>query len=301
MSIPSTSRSSTIDKQPQHAHISQHAWTAALAAVSPAGSAPHVWLDVGASWRSLTTWDLEWNASLVVVGVDALRSNLDDYRQTNNPRFLKVDGACSSSAAPTVTFYKHASWTCGSLLPTRADGPKLGRGRQACTGDVPKEITVRQFSLRKLLGRMRALGAGRIELLKIDVQGSEFDCLSSGGDELLSVDNILLEVQDVSNTSSLLMYDGAKGLAELDPLLASRGFSRQYCEWNRWARNVREMNCLYSNTRVGDGVATWMWATGNSKRNSSMVSYARERPKGFFDLVNALRTSGDAGARVAKS
>ena len=163
-------------------------------------------------------------------------------------------GACSSSAAPTVTLFTSTRrGRVGVYCRREPTGGKLRRGGEACAGDVPKEITVRQFSLRKLLGRMRALGAGRIELLKIDVQGSEFDCPSSGGDELMSVDNILLEVQDVSNTSSLLMYDGRQGkLGRARPAARQPRLPPcQYCEWNRWARNVREMTCLYSNTRVG--------------------------------------------------
>lgn len=112
------------------------------------------------------------------------------------------------------------------------------------------------------------------------------------------VDNILLEVQDVRNTSRLQMYDGAASLTELDPTLAYRGFRRQYCEWNRWAEQVREMNCLYSNTRSNAPRRSgWLWASGNSQRARSMVSYSHERP-GHLNVAHSLRTSSDAGARV---
>ena len=113
------------------------------------------------------------------------------------------------------------------------------------------------------------------------------------------MDNILLEVQDVRNSSHLHVYEGAATLAELDPLLASRGFRRQYCEWNRWAKNVREINCLYANVAVAAGskATEWLWATGNSLRARSMVSYGPEPPR-HMDLVRRLKTSADAGARV---
>ena len=54
------------------------------------------------------------------------------------------------------------------------------------------------------------------------------------------IDNILLEVQDVRGPSPLQMYEGSASLLEIDPFLERRGFRRQYCEWNRWGKSVRE-------------------------------------------------------------
>ena len=107
---------------------------------------------------------------------------------------------------------------------------------------------------------------------------------------------MLLEVQDVPPSSPLAMYDGAPTLPALDALMAQHGFSRQYCEWNRWVTYYRELNCFYANARRAG--STWLWATGNSQRAKSMVSYARDVPP-FLDLVRQTRTSNaSVGARV---
>lgn len=166
------------------------------AATASADGAPlRVWIDVGTSYRSLATWDLENNSSLVVVGADALRSNLEHAKQSTNARFIRVEGACSAMPATTLTFNVHASPTCGSLLPTSSRAPALGAGRDACTGDTPRAVQVPVFRLGGLVHRIRTLFPRDhvIELLKIDIQGSELDCLRSGGAELSHVRSVLLK------------------------------------------------------------------------------------------------------------
>ena len=165
--------------------ISQAQWASAINTVRPKGMAPTVWVDIGTSFRSLASWDVESNTSLLVIGVDALRTNLEDHRQAASKRFVRVEGACSASGKEgRITFYKHRSPTCGTLLATRDSGPVLGTGGDACTGDVPKQLIVRQFTLRNLLSRIRALANLRVQLLKIDIQGSG---ASAGLDPLFGV------------------------------------------------------------------------------------------------------------------
>ena len=89
-------------------------------------------------------------------------------------------------------------------------------------------------------------------------------------------------------------YEGAPKLATLDSYLYAHGFRRQYCEWNRWMWRFREMNCLYANRALG---GTWLWATGNSRKADSMVSYAQHMPP-FVDLVRHLLTSNFTGERL---
>ena len=165
---------------------------AALAAVSSKTNLT-VWVDLGTSYRSLATWDLEHNRSLVVIAVEALATNLANPQQPSSPRYVKVNGACSSRPVKSATFYAHRSPTCGTLFPTRLAAPTLGDG---CTGDVPHEVSVDVFHLSQLLKRLRLLlpHGQRIELLKMDLQGAELDCLKGAGEELANVDNILLEV-----------------------------------------------------------------------------------------------------------
>ena len=271
--------------------VTQRDWEAAA---STATSAPRVWIDVGTSYRSLTTWDVENNESLVVFGIDALQSNLNDRRQSKSPRFVPVQGACTTAHERNLTFWVHASPTCGSLLQTPPNVPVLGSGSDACTGDRPRAVTVTTFRMSALLRRVFHLtGQKSIELLKIDVQGSELDCLQSAGRALSMVDNVLLEVQDVSNHSRLLLYKGSPRISDLDESLGGVGFDRQYCEWNRWSKPIRELNCLYSNRRAG---SKWLWATGNSQRSRSMVSYATRVPD-FLDWVRQLNTSNFSGTR----
>ena len=205
---------------------------------------PQLWVDIGTSFRTLSKWDLELNASLVVVGVDPRKDNIEHAYQPKTPRFVRIHGACSEGPPGFATFYLHKSPTCGSLHATRKDAPTVGRNKDACIGDVPTPTRVPTFPLRLLL---RQLPAGRrVELLKIDVQGAELACLRSAGTELRRVDNILLEVQDAAHDSRLVMYEDAPTVPELDMLLAAHGHIRQYCEWNVYTKELREINCLYS-------------------------------------------------------
>lgn len=212
-------------------------------------------------------------------------------------RFVRVHGACTEGTPGFVTLNVHKSPTCGSLLPTRADAPAMGLGKDTCTGDVPVPTRVPSFPLRLLLQKMRTL-ARRVELLKIDVQGSELACLRSAAGELRKVDNVLLEVQDADEASGVLMYKGAPTLAQLDELLRDAGLVRQYCEYNRWAEHAREVNCLYTSRHAQ---ARRLWATGNEQPRGPVVSYD-ELPSRFvrpLNFVRALRTSPHAGARIA--
>lgn len=269
----------------------------ALAAVVPSSTPPRVWLDVGTSYKTLSKWDLLHNASLVVVGVDPVQANVESAQHPNTPRFVRVHGACAEGAPGFVTLNMHRSPTCGTLLPTRANAPSMGKGSSACTGDVPTPTRVPSFPLRQLLRKMEHGLARRVELLKIDVQGSELACLRSAGSELRRVDNVLLEVQDADEASGVLMYAGSPTLAQLDALLSEHNLHRQYCEANRWAEQAREINCLYASSHPA---ARRLWATGNEQPRGSIVSYdalpgAFVRPLRF---AQALRTSSRAGARI---
>lgn len=264
-----------------------------------ANSKPTVWLDIGTSYKSLTKWDVLQNSSLVVVGVDPVKANIDHAYQPATPRFVHVHGACTEGPPGHTTFNMHKSPTCGTLLQTRADGPKLGTGNDACTGDVPVPTRVPTFPLRLLLRTMAERFGTRIELLKIDVQGAELGCLRSAEKELRLVDNVLLEVQDADETSGLLMYAGSPSIPQLDDYMRRHFLYRQYCEWNRWGDKAREVNCLYSSTHA---LARRLWATGNFQRGGSIVSY-EPLPAGFVrppHFVKRLRTSNDTGARMGK-
>lgn len=286
--------------------------TFATALSSASTQPPRVWLDIGTSERTLAKWDVTHNTSLIVVGVDPLKANVEHAMQPTTPRFLRVHGACvAEGELRNISLNVHKSPTCASVLPTRRDAPRLGQGRDACTGDVPVPTVVPAFPLHLLLRRMQRLSA-RVELLKIDVQGAELSCLRSGGAELGRVDNVLLEAQDADEGSGLLLYEGSPSIAQLDDFLLVHGLSRQYCEWNIFSKTVREMNCLYSRStgsaggrgRAGPGAgqqSTWLWATGNFQRGGSMVSY--ERTPRFVrapQILTKLRTSSFAGERVGE-
>ena len=281
-----------------------HVWATLLKpqsvirALAEAETPLRVWIDIGTSYRSLATWDLEQNSSLIVVGIDAMRKHLEHREQSKSPRFLPVEGACSAANRDTVTFYAHGSPTCGTMLKTAQGGPAIGSGSWACTGDTPRTLTVPVFHLDKLIHSLRKrLPEHRLEFLKLDVQGAELDCLRSGKAELAHVDNILLEVQDVTTVSKLGLYEGAPGINALDSFLDTVGFRRQYCEWNKFTRQIREINCMYSNVRKTN--VTWLWATGNFKKDRSMVSYGKNgRNYLHLDFVKQLQTATFLGDRM---
>ena len=238
-----------------------------------------VWFDIG-TWKStLTKHDLAQDSGLIVLGLEALASNLNASLQPTTPRFVRVHGACASAQpGETLVFHEHTSPSCGSLLPTHPLAPRVGKGRDTCIGDVPKSLAVRAVPLSLLIERTRAvLRVQRIEFVKIDVQGAELDCLRSAGSALRSIDNILLESQDATEASRLALYQGFGRLPETDAMLAAADghFQREYCEWNHVAKVLREINCLYRNTQHGH--AAWLWATGNrqlvDRRWGSMISY----------------------------
>jgi FkbM family methyltransferase len=269
----------------------------ALAAVRPAAASPRVWLDVGTSFKSLAKFDVLHNMSLVVVGIDPVRANIEHALQPRTPRFVGVHGACAEGPASFAMLNVHRSPTCASLHNTRARGPVVGAGKDACTGDVPVPTRVPTFPLRQLIRRMQRHLAPRIELLKIDVQGAELTCLRSAGSSLKGVDNVLLEVQDAEEGSPLLMYENSPTLLELDTLLAAHGLVRQYCELNAMSIKLREVNCLYSSVALS---ARRLWATGNFQFMHSMVSYARLPYFGHrqMRIANPLRTSTYPGERI---
>uniref|UniRef100_A0A7S2J2G9 Uncharacterized protein n=2 Tax=Haptolina brevifila TaxID=156173 RepID=A0A7S2J2G9_9EUKA len=97
--------------------------------------------------------------------------------------------------------------------------------------------------------------------------------------------------------TGLLMYDGAPTIGEIDAALAASelGFRRQYCEWNRWTRHLREMNCLYSKP-----TSRWLWVTANAQGEKSIVSYDRALPNflRWPALPQTLETSSFAGERI---
>ena len=81
------------------------ALASSAAALSP-GVVPRVWLDIGTSDRTLTKWDVEQNESLVVVGVDILKRNIDhEVSELTWPR----------AAAPCVALVAYSD--CGRSCP----------------------------------------------------------------------------------------------------------------------------------------------------------------------------------------
>jgi FkbM family methyltransferase len=269
-------------------------------AVSEAGPSPRFWLDIGTSHMSLTKWDVERNSSIVVVGVDALRANVEHPNQPRTQRFVRFQGACMSGGSGTTIINVHRSPTCGSILRTNQKAPPVGVGRHTCTGDTPTPTVVPRFPLSALLKRIVPRFARRIELLKIDVQGAELSCLQSAGHWLQQVDNVLLEVQDATQESGMIMYEGAPTIEMLDAALSKSGHERQYCEWNHWMWKWREFNCLYSSK---DPNTTRLWATANWQNDKhSMVSHERYPDFRRFAVVSKpFNTTAWLGARVRPS
>jgi FkbM family methyltransferase len=94
----------------------------------------------------------------------ALASNLRDQSS-----FTTVTQAALGAHDGTTTFYVRDHLEAGSLFPTK-------------NSDQARQVDVLSMSLAKL---MRHLGTERIDLLKLDIEGSEFDVILNTPDDIL--------------------------------------------------------------------------------------------------------------------
>lgn len=284
------------------ATFSNYVSTQLQRAVAHSVAPRRLWIDCGISTESIANNDVHRDASLVLVGVDAVNANLRSRRHAATPRLARIGGACAETAGVGIAaFETHNSPTCGSLLPS--SGMKIGKGKDACIGDMPVTVPVISFPLQMLIHLATTMITPRVELLLIDIQGAELPCLRSAASSLRLVDHIFLEVQDLlPDESGSHLYNGSASLPQLDALLEGQGFERQYCEPNAWIpRFLHEVNCLYSSRSA----ARPIWVTANGRliggaRNRSIVSYdARPVFPGGEIWRAGMRSSNFSGARAA--
>ena len=251
---------------------------------------PYLVIDIGTADWSDFEGDLQENRNLILLGIeptqkyfDSMVKKLSSRGSAIKNRFQILQKACAPTK--TVTLFTHPLEECNSALP---DGSgKLVVHGGSCLG-VPavKEKNIPALGLEGIYEKAVAIAQNyhkgddynyeltrpRVRLLKLDVQGFEWQCLSTGSKNLLDlVDNIFVEIQDIEDGSSQLMYKGSLTLAAFERELGrkysevgedfggtERGpmFTRQYCEVNT-PGPVREFNCLY--TRRGREP---LWTTG---------------------------------------
>ena len=233
-----------------------------------------VWVDVGTASRSDLFTAFSMHADVKFIGIEPVRDFArasGDWilRHAEEARATMIEAACAPGRSQNVTFLIHAERECSTLLPSQSSHQRVGKNG-ACVGMAARPTKVYTVSLESVLMQHTAPEL-RIELLKVDVQGSELPCVLSAGNELSRVDNIFLEVQDVPHHQ--LMYESAHNLGNVDRVLENHKFLLQYCEENfgiSVGPSIRELNCLW--TRDGKKP---IWVTGQSTRGPAGVNVGR--------------------------
>ena len=152
--------------------------------------------------------------------------------------------------ATNVTLLVHDYAECSSLHESTPGHAAHKRGR--CIGKPPRRVQVSALTLAHVLQQVPA--TLRVQILKLDVQGHEWSCLSGALDQLHRVDNIVVETQDVPPGCAL--YAGSlPNVSTWDKRLGMYGFERQYCEVN--TLELAEYNCLFTHSS-----AQPIWMTG---------------------------------------
>lgn len=189
-------------------------------------SATYTWIDIGtSSFSTLFRAVAKPGSAVMLIGVEPLLeayAACDDYVERHKWRSAvkMVHAACSAGVANSVTFYQHEDPQCSSLL---RDMPLAGRhalhhgklpqNRSSganftrCIGGHERAILVPRLSLKEILLKYAPAAPARIELLKLDTQGSELACLLSAGEQIERIDNLFIEVQDVPEAE--LLYRSA--------------------------------------------------------------------------------------------
>eukprot|EP00927_Polykrikos_kofoidii_P026976 TRINITY_DN23902_c0_g2_i1.p1 TRINITY_DN23902_c0_g2~~TRINITY_DN23902_c0_g2_i1.p1 ORF type:complete len:407 (-),score=38.01 TRINITY_DN23902_c0_g2_i1:223-1443(-) len=157
-----------------------------------------------------------------------------------------VGGTQGRGRIATLYTSDFAGGQCNSLLRPNPDhGTSWGTaGCGAATG-IPDKVFV--VSLAEVLVR---LSGKFIELLKVDAQGLDLEIIRSGG-SLVSemVARIEIEVADVEDGSSKLLYSGSHTKADAVVTLRSLGFELDSCSPHA-DFELMEQDCSFVNQRL---------------------------------------------------
>ena len=131
------------------------------------------------------------------------------------PNFVVIPMAIATENGFEI-FHENAYEESSSLLPMDEEVRKVWVGGKEL--QVVNEYFVPTIRLDTF---MDIMGIPRVDFLKIDTQGFDYDVVVSCGDRLTDIGRIQLEV----TVTSRQFYQGAKGKQEIVRFLTSRDFS----------------------------------------------------------------------------
>ena len=158
--------------------------------------------------------------------------------EPSSPVFAQLERNVALNAAPNVMLERLAlSHSCGTALLSNA-APGNGGTRHITVGDRrPDDVVGESVATMTFDAYVKSTGLERIRLIKIDVEGAEFDVLSGmrGALERRACDYVIIEVED-----GRLVQEGRSSmellrfLSECGYALSSIGlFGRRTLDLNR--------------------------------------------------------------------
>lgn len=175
--------------------------------------ARQVWLDVGAHLGETTFEAAKANPNLVVYAFEPnLRLAAERFGVLENYVVIPMAVAeCDGFSS----FYVNCHDAASSLLAFNQEGLKSWIGGEVL--EIEREVPVPTIRLDTFLMR---IGCAKIDLLKIDAQGADFEVLMSAGDRLKDIRKIILEIA----VTPVQLYEGAKEKSVVIDFLERQGF-----------------------------------------------------------------------------
>lgn len=204
-----------------------------------------LWFDVGAHESAMYSRDsLNARPELGVIAFEPMYDKWGKLSTTNrvNDRLFTVPAAVSSGDPVSFsTFRRAATDMCSSLRPIdtrtrRKDWPP------GCTETI-WTVTVPTVTLASVLERIPS--SIRLEMLKIDAQGSDFDVVKSAGDAIKRFDQVYAEVQ-----VGVTLYAGSATKEMFTSYMEDKGFV--LVSANPQNRAKTEINVFF--VRKGSGI-----------------------------------------------
>lgn len=155
----------------------------------PALDAPLVVLDVGCRWGFEEKWR-SLGAPVRLIGFDADAAECQTLRERSGDEPVQYVAAALGASPGPATLYQTREPACGSLYPP---DPELiaVRGELECTTPV----ATARVELTTLDAWAAEAGVHRVDLIKLDTQGSELDILRGARRLLGSVRALEVEVE----------------------------------------------------------------------------------------------------------
>lgn len=178
-----------------------------------------VWIDVGAHLGENSFLSAKRHSSLMVYAFEP-NLKLAAQRMGLLANFVVIPMAVAETDGSS-DFYLNSFDNSSSLLPLDSEGLRLWIGGELLS--VQRKVTVPTIRLDTF---MNGAGISRVEFLKIDTQGVDFEVVKSAGDRLADIERITLEV----SITDVPLYAGACNKEEVVDYLTGHGFDLVDCE-----------------------------------------------------------------------